>query len=81
MVFAGIRMLMPSKSLGGARALPGGGVNWRSCLPKAIATGAIVASLAAGRIGTRIPGKALKRGFGILVLVIAAYVAMRTLIS
>jgi len=150
MVFAGIRMLMPSKSVGGACALPGGGVNWRSCLPKAIATGAVVgfltgllgvgggflivpaltlvlglpmaltvgtslviivinsaagfaahlgdlqigwavtaafagaamvASLAAGRIGTGIPDKVLKRGFGILVLVIAAYVAMQALRS
>ncbi len=138
MVFAGVRMLMPSTSSGGACALPGGGINWRSCLPKAIATGAVVgfltgllgvgggflivpaltlilglpmaltvgtslviivinsaagfaahlgdlqidwavtaafagaamvASLAAGRIGTRIPDKALKRGFAILVLV------------
>ena len=33
MVFAGIRMLMPSTSAGGACALPGGGINWRSCLP------------------------------------------------
>ena len=45
MVFAGIRMLMPSTSVGGACALPGGGVNWRSCLPKAIATGAVVGFL------------------------------------
>jgi len=150
MVFAGIRMLMPSTSSGGSCALPGGGVNWRSCLPKAIAAGAVVgfltgllgvgggflivpaltlvlglpmaltvgtslviivinsaagfaahlpgerggqlrhrlclaaamvASLAAGRIGTSIPDKALKRGFGILVLVIAAYVAVQALLS
>jgi uncharacterized membrane protein YfcA len=143
-------MLRPSGTAGGACALPGGGVNWRSCLPKAVAAGAIVgfltgllgvgggflivpaltlvlglpmaltvgtslviivinsgagfaahlgdlqinwavtaafaltamaASLAAGRIGTRIPDKALKRGFGILVLVIAAYVAGQTLLS
>ena len=150
MVIAGIRMLMPPKSSGGACALPDGGVNWRSCLPKAIATGAVVgfltgllgvgggflivpaltlvlglpmaltvgtslviivinsaagfaahlgdaqidwavaaafagtamiASLAAGRIGTRIPDKALKRGFGILVLMVAAYVAIQALLS
>ncbi len=150
MVFAGIRMLMPTVASGGSCALPGGGVHWRSCLPKAIATGAVVgfltgllgvgggflivpaltlvlglpmaltvgtslviivinsaagfaahladlqinwavtaafagaamaASLAAGRIGTRIPDKILKRGFGILVLVIAAYVAIQVLLS
>ena len=150
MVFAGIRMLMPSKTAGGSCALPGGGVHWRSCLPKAIATGAVVgfltgllgvgggflivpaltlvlglpmaltvgtslviivinsaagfaahladlqidwavtaafaiaamaASLAAGRIGTRIPDKTLKRGFAVLVLAIAAYVAIQALLS
>jgi uncharacterized membrane protein YfcA len=144
MVLAGLRMLRPTQAQGGACALPGGGVNWRSCLPKAVATGAVVgfltgllgvgggflivpalslvlglpmavtvgsslviivinslagftahigdlhldwavtgafagaamiASLAAGRLGTNIPEKALKRGFGVLVLVIAAYVA------
>jgi uncharacterized membrane protein YfcA len=150
MVFAGIRMLLPATSSGGPCALPGGGVDWRSCLPKAITTGAVVgfltgllgvgggflivpaltlvlglpmavtvgtslvvivinsaagfaahlgdlqidwavtatfagaamaASLAAGRLGTRIPDKVLKRGFGVLVLVIAAYVATRALLS
>ncbi len=45
MVIAGIRMLMPSKSDGGSCALPDGGINWRSCLPKAIATGAVVGFL------------------------------------
>lgn len=144
MVLAGLRMLRPTQAQGGACALPGGGVNWRSCLPKALATGAVVgfltgllgvgggflivpalslvlglpmaltvgsslviivinslagftahlgdlhldwavtgafagaamiASLVAGRLGTNIPDKALKRGFGVLVLVIAAYVA------
>ena len=45
MVFAGIRMLMPSKSEGGSCALPDGGINWRRCLPKAIATGAVVGFL------------------------------------
>lgn len=33
------------------------------------------------RIGARIPDKALKRGFGILVLVVAAYVAVEALLS
>lgn len=150
MVLAGIRMLMPATSTGGSCALPGGGINWRSCLPKAIATGAIVgfltgllgvgggfllvpaltlalglpmaltvgtslviivinsaagfaahlgdlqidwtvtavfaaaamaASLAAGRVGARIPDNALKRGFGVLILVIAAYVAVQALLN
>ncbi|AXJ10991.1 permease [Arthrobacter sp. PM3] len=150
MVLAGLRMLRPTQAEGGACALPGGGVNWRSCLPKAVATGAVVgfltgllgvgggflivpalslvlglpmaltvgsslviivinsiagftahlgdlhldwavtgafagaamiASLAAGRLGTNIPDKALKRGFGVLVLVIAAYVAGQAVMS
>ncbi|TDW30041.1 sulfite exporter TauE/SafE family protein [Cryobacterium psychrophilum] len=149
MVFAGVRMLLPSTSTGGACALPGGGVNWRTCLPKAIATGAVVgfltgllgvgggfllvpaltlvlglpmavtvgtslviivinsvagftahlgdlqidwavtaafagtamiASLAAGRLGRKIPDQILKRGFAILVLVIAVYVALQALL-
>ncbi|WP_082357875.1 sulfite exporter TauE/SafE family protein [Arthrobacter alpinus] len=150
MVFAGIRMLMPTGASGGACALPGGGVNWRSCLPRAIATGAVVGFLtgllgvgggflsvpaptlilglpmaltagrsliivvlnviagftaylsdpqidrsvtaafagaamvacpAAGRIGASIPAKTLKRSFGILVLMIAAYVGIKALLS
>ena len=144
------RMLRTTQARGGACALPGGGVNWRSCLPKAVATGAVVgfltgllgvgggflivpalslvlglpmaltvgsslviivinslagftahlgdlhldwavtgtfagaamiASLAAGRLGTGIPDKVLKRGFGTLVLVIAAYVAAQALMA
>jgi uncharacterized membrane protein YfcA len=150
MVLAGLRMLRTTRARGGACALPGGGVNWRSCLPKAVATGAVVgfltgllgvgggflivpalslvlglpmaltvgsslvvivinslagftahlgdlhidwavtgvfagaamvASLAAGKFGTGIPDKMLKRGFGTLVLVIAAYVAGQALMS
>ncbi|NUU30149.1 sulfite exporter TauE/SafE family protein [Arthrobacter sp. C9C5] len=150
MVFAGIRMMLPSKASGGSCALPSGGVNWRSCLPKAIATGAVVgfltgllgvgggflivpaltlvlglpmavtvgtslviivinsiagfaahlgdlqidwavtaafagaamvASLIASRLGARIPDKALKRGFGVLVLLVAAYVTVQALLS
>lgn len=150
MVIAGIRMMMPTKAAGGSCALPAGGVNWRSCLPKAIATGAVVgfltgllgvgggflivpaltlvlglpmavtvgtslviivinsiagfaahlgdlqidwavtaafaaaamvASLIAGRLGTRIPDKVLKRSFGILVLAVAAYVGGQALLS
>jgi len=45
MVIAGVRMMMPTKAAGGSCALPGGGVHWRSCLPKAIATGAVVGFL------------------------------------
>ncbi len=149
MVLAGVRMLMPSAAAGGACALPGGGINWPSCLPKAIATGAVVgfltgllgvgggflivpaltlvlglpmaltvgtslviiainsaagfaahlgdlqidwavtaafavtamaASVSAGRIGLSIPDKAIKRGFGTLVLVIAVYVALQSVL-
>ena len=34
MVAAALRMLRSSDDVGGSCALPGGGVNWRSCLPK-----------------------------------------------
>ncbi|MFS0718507.1 sulfite exporter TauE/SafE family protein [Arthrobacter sp. 1P04PC] len=150
MVIAGIRMMMPTKTAGGSCALPGGGVHWRSCLPKAIATGAVVgfltgllgvgggflivpaltlvlglpmaatvgtslviivinsiagfaahlgdlhidwavtaafavaamaASLIAGRLGTNIPDRVLKRSFGILVLAVAAYVTAQALLA
>lgn len=150
MVIAGIRMMMPTKAAGGSCALPGGGVHWRSCLPKAIATGAVVgfltgllgvgggflivpaltlvlglpmaatvgtslviivinsiagfaahlgdlhidwavtaafavaamaASLIAGRLGTNIPDRILKRSFGILVLAVAAYVTAQALLT
>lgn len=150
MVIAGVRMMMPTKAAGGSCALPGGGVHWRSCLPKAIATGAVVgfltgllgvgggflivpaltlvlglpmaatvgtslviivinsvagfaahlgdlhidwavtaafamaamaASLLAGRLGTNIPDRILKRSFGILVLAVAAYVTAQALLT
>jgi len=150
MGIAGIRMMMPTKAAGGSCALPGGGVHWRSCLPKAIATGAVVgfltgllgvgggflivpaltlvlglpmaatvgtslviivinsiagfaahlgdlhidwavtaafavaamaASLIAGRLGTNIPDRILKRSFGILVLAVAAYVTAQALLT
>ncbi len=150
MVFAGIRMMLPSRTAGGSCALPGGGIHWRSCLPKAIATGAVVgfltgllgvgggflivpaltlvlglpmavtvgtslviivinsiagfaahlgnlqldwgvtaafaiaamvASLIAGRLGAGIRDKHLKRGFGVLVLVVAVYVSVQALLS
>ncbi|MDF5757673.1 sulfite exporter TauE/SafE family protein [Spongiactinospora sp. TRM90649] len=45
MVAAGWRMLAERAAMGGACALPGGGVNWRSCLPKAVAAGAAVGVL------------------------------------
>ncbi|WP_400160093.1 sulfite exporter TauE/SafE family protein [Arthrobacter sp. BPSS-3] len=150
MVIAGVRMMIPTKAAGGSCALPGGGVHWRSCLPKAIATGAVVgfltgllgvgggflivpaltlvlglpmaatvgtslviivinsvagfaahlgdlhidwavtaafavaamaASLLAGRLGTNIPDRILKRSFGILVLAVAAYVTAQALLT
>ena len=45
MVGAGLRMLREPSDDGGACALPGGGVHWQTCLPKAIATGAVVGFL------------------------------------
>jgi uncharacterized membrane protein YfcA len=45
MVVAALRMLRSSDDVGGSCALPGGGVNWRSCLPKAAASGVVVGFL------------------------------------
>ena len=45
MVAAALRMLRSSDDVGGSCALPGGGVNWRSCLPKAAASGIAVGFL------------------------------------
>lgn len=45
MVVAAVRMLRSSDDVGGSCALPGGGVNWRSCLPKAAASGVVVGFL------------------------------------
>jgi uncharacterized membrane protein YfcA len=45
MVVAGVRMLQDKAEVGGPCALPGGGVNWRSCLPKAAAAGIVVGFL------------------------------------
>lgn len=45
MVAAGIRMLGEKVPVGGDCALPGGGVNWRGCLPKAIGSGVVVGFL------------------------------------
>ena len=42
MVGAALRMLRSPDDVGGSCALPGGGVNWRSCLPKAAASGVAV---------------------------------------
>jgi len=150
MVIAGVRMFLPTRSVGGPCALPDGGVNWRSCLPRALATGAVVgfltgllgvgggflivpaltlvlglpmgvavgtslviivinsaagfvahlgsvqidwavtgafavsamaASLVAGRLGRGLSDKALKRGFAVLVLGVAVYVAAQALIG
>ncbi|GAA0470704.1 UPF0721 transmembrane protein [Paractinoplanes deccanensis] len=39
MVAAGLRMLRDTDDSGGDCALPGGGVNWRGCLPKSVAAG------------------------------------------
>lgn len=45
MVAAGVRLLRGQSEAGGDCALPGGGVNWRGCLPKAIASGVVVGFL------------------------------------
>jgi uncharacterized membrane protein YfcA len=45
MVAAALRMLREQPEVGGDCALPGGGVNWRGCLPKAIGTGVVVGFL------------------------------------
>ncbi len=45
MVVAALRMFRGSDDVGGSCALPGGGVNWRSCLPKATASGIVVGFL------------------------------------
>lgn len=45
MVVAAVRMLRRQTAMGGDCALPGGGVNWRGCLPKAIGSGAVVGFL------------------------------------
>ena len=150
MVVAGVRMFLPTRFVGGPCALPGGGTNWRSCLPRALATGAVVgfltgllgvgggflivpaltlvlglpmsltigtslviivinsvagftahlsdvqidwavvgafaaaamvASLAAGRLGRGLSDTVLKRGFAVLVLVVAVYVAAKAITS
>jgi hypothetical protein len=45
MVAAGVRMLRRTEAVGGSCAQPQGGVNWRSCLPKAMLTGVVVGFL------------------------------------
>jgi uncharacterized protein len=45
MVVAGVRMLREQTAVGGDCALPGGGVNWRGCLPKAVGSGVVVGFL------------------------------------
>lgn len=45
MVAAGLRMLRDQGTPGGDCALPGGGINWRACLPKAIGSGLVVGLL------------------------------------
>ena len=45
MVAAGVRMLREQTTVGGDCALPGGGINWRGCLPKAIGAGVVVGFL------------------------------------
>ncbi len=45
MIAAAVRMLRTTSETGGVCDLPGGGVAWRRCLPRAIATGLLVGFL------------------------------------
>lgn len=45
LVAAGARMLTSQNEGGGSCALPSGGVDWRSCLPKAVGAGLVVGFL------------------------------------
>lgn len=45
MVVSGVQMLREPGTVGGACSLPTGGINWRSCLPKAIGAGMLVGFL------------------------------------
>jgi uncharacterized membrane protein YfcA len=150
MVVAGVRMFLTTKAVDGPCALPGGGTDWRRCLPRALATGAVVgfltgllgvgggflivpaltlvlglpmgvtvgtslviivinsiagftahlsgvpidwgvtgafaasamvASLVAGRLGRGLSDAILKRGFAVLVLLVAVYVAVRAVLA
>jgi uncharacterized membrane protein YfcA len=45
MVAAAVRMLAEQVPVGGDCALPGGGVHWRGCLPKAVGLGLAVGFL------------------------------------
>lgn len=54
-------------------------IDW--AVTAAFSAAAMAASLGAGRLGRGIPDRTLKRGFGILVLVIAEFVAVQALLS
>jgi len=146
MLLAAWRMLQEDEQKGGDCALPGGGVNWRTCLPKALASGAgvgfltgllgvgggfvivpalvlllglsmmsavgtslvivsvnsaagflahlgesrldptitvaftlatVTGALVAGRLGSRLSGDWLRRGFAYLVVAVAVFVALQ----
>lgn len=150
MVAAAVRMLHEQPEMGGDCALPGGGVNWRGCLPRAVGTGlvvgfltglfgvgggflvvpalvlllglpmpvavgtslvvvavnsaagfaahagtghvdyalagiftaaAVAGSLLAARVATRLPAERLRHWFAWLVLAVAAFVAVRSLLD
>jgi uncharacterized membrane protein YfcA len=150
MIAAGIRMLGEQVPVGGDCALPGGGINWRGCLPKAIGSGmvvgfltglfgvgggfliipalvlllglpmpvavgtslliivinsvagfvahagdadldyqvaatftaaAVVGSLAAGRVATRLPADRLRQAFAYLVFAVAAFVIIQAVLN
>lgn len=45
MVAAGVQMMREQTGVGGDCTLPGGGINWRGCLSKAIGSGVVVGFL------------------------------------
>ena len=59
------------------RSTPHAGMNWP--VIAAFALAAIVASLPAGRLARRVPAAVLRRGFAVLVLLVAAGVTTQTL--
>lgn len=58
---------------------PGGGVDWPTAA--AFTAAAVAGSLTAARLAGRVPAARLRRGFAVLVLAVAAYVAARTLLG
>jgi len=71
--------LVPYFTAGAAAPGGGTGLDWWVIGPFAAA--AILASLPAGRLARRLPASILRRGFAVLVLVVAAGVATQTVVT